>query len=67
VWPDLLSEKAGRRVYCAADFMGRDRQLLEAGRAQLYEDMPVSDTCRKDYTKAYSASVFTESVVSGTR
>lgn len=64
VWLDLLSEKAGRRVYCAADFMGRDRQLLEAGREQLYEDMPVSDTWHEEYAKAYSAGVFTEPIVS---
>lgn len=64
LWLDMLSEKVGRRVYCAADFMGRDRQLLEAGRAQLYEDIPVSDTWHEEYAKAYSAGVFTEPNVS---
>lgn len=58
VWLDLLSERAGRRVYCAADFMARPRQLLEAGRAQLYEDMPVSDTWHEEYARAYNAGAF---------
>ncbi|MGD8389778.1 MAG: hypothetical protein PVG49_21710 [Desulfobacteraceae bacterium] len=49
VWLDMLSEKAGKRVYCAADFMGRPRQLLEAGRVQLYKEVPVSETWHEEY------------------
>jgi predicted metallo-beta-lactamase superfamily hydrolase len=49
VWLDALSAAAGRRVYCAADFMGRPRQLLEANRQALYERMPVADTWHADY------------------
>jgi predicted metallo-beta-lactamase superfamily hydrolase len=51
VWLDELSATVGRKVYCAADFMGRTRQLLEAKRVQLYEQMPVPDTWHDDYAK----------------
>ena len=51
VWLDELSATVGRKVYCAADFMGRARQLLEAKRVQLYEQMPVPDTWHDDYAK----------------
>ncbi|MBN2204391.1 MAG: hypothetical protein JW767_05145 [Thermoleophilia bacterium] len=40
-WLDRLSAEAGRRVQCAADFMGRPRRLLEARRRELYAAMPV--------------------------
>ncbi|BBO89781.1 MBL fold metallo-hydrolase [Desulfosarcina ovata] len=42
VWLNALSASAGRKVYCAADYMGLPRQLLEAKRAELYDQMPVS-------------------------
>jgi predicted metallo-beta-lactamase superfamily hydrolase len=45
----MLSQKAGRRVYCAADFMGRPPQLLEARRVELYENMPVPETWHAAY------------------
>jgi len=51
VWLDELSATVGRKVYCAADFMGCARQLLEAKRVQLYEQMPVPDTWHDDYAK----------------
>ncbi|WP_319523747.1 hypothetical protein [uncultured Desulfosarcina sp.] len=41
LWLDALSASAGRKVYCAADFMKFPRQLLEAQRADLYRQMPV--------------------------
>ena len=40
-WLRALSEHAGRRVYCAAEWMGRPVRLLEARRVELYEEMPV--------------------------
>jgi len=46
-----MSATVGRKVYCAADFMGRARQLLEAKRVQLYEQKPVPDTWHDDYAK----------------
>jgi predicted metallo-beta-lactamase superfamily hydrolase len=40
-WLERLSSETGRRVLCAAEFMGRPPCLLEAQRAQLYKEMPV--------------------------
>jgi predicted metallo-beta-lactamase superfamily hydrolase len=51
VWLDELAAAAGRRVYCAADFMGRPRRLLEAERAQLYAEMPVPRGWHDDYAR----------------
>ncbi len=51
IWLDELSAAVGKKVYCAADFMGRPRQLLEAKRVQLYEKMPVPDGWHDDYAK----------------
>ncbi|MEA3241942.1 MAG: hypothetical protein U9Q19_00715, partial [Pseudomonadota bacterium] len=51
IWLEELSAAVGKKVYCAADFMGRPRRLLEAERAQLYEEMPVPDTWHDDYAK----------------
>jgi predicted metallo-beta-lactamase superfamily hydrolase len=51
VWLDELSAAVSKKVYCAADFMGRPRQLLEAKRAQLYKKMPVPDGWHDDYAK----------------
>jgi predicted metallo-beta-lactamase superfamily hydrolase len=48
-WLKRLSSKTGRRVVCAADFMGRRRCLLEARRAQLYEEMPVPEDWHEGY------------------
>jgi predicted metallo-beta-lactamase superfamily hydrolase len=50
-WLDALSAAAGRKVYCAADFMGRPRRLLEAERAQQYADMPVPHGWHDDYAR----------------
>lgn len=51
VWLDELSAAVGKKVYCAADFMGKPRQLLEAQREQLYEKMPIPDGWHDDYAK----------------
>jgi uncharacterized protein len=51
VWLDKLSAAVGRKVYCAADFMGKPRQLLEAQRTQLYKKMPVPDGWHDNYAK----------------
>lgn len=44
-----LSAESGGKVMCAADFMGRERMLLEAWRKELYRDLPVS----RDWHEAY--------------
>jgi predicted metallo-beta-lactamase superfamily hydrolase len=49
VWLDELSASVGKKVYCAADFMGGPRQLLEAERVQLYEQMPVPSDWHDKY------------------
>lgn len=51
VWLDELTRTVGRRVYCAADFMGRPRQFLEAERTQMYEAMPTPATWHVDYAE----------------
>jgi len=51
IWLDELSAAVGKKVSCAADFMGRPRQLLEAERAQLYEEMPVPHGWHDNYAK----------------
>ena len=51
VWLDELSMTVGRKVYCAADFMNRPRQLLEAERVQLYKQMAVPENWHDDYAK----------------
>jgi predicted metallo-beta-lactamase superfamily hydrolase len=51
VWLDELSAAAGRKVYCAADFMGRPRRLLEAERVRLYEEMPVPPGWHDNYAR----------------
>nr|WP_320190991.1 hypothetical protein [uncultured Desulfobacter sp.] len=51
LWLDRLSSESGRRVFCAADFMGVPRRLLEAQREMLYEKMPVSLEWHQDYAQ----------------
>lgn len=50
-WLDALSAEAGKRIYCAADFMGRPRELLEARRQALYAAMPVRPGWHEDYAR----------------
>ncbi|MBE1425955.1 putative metallo-beta-lactamase superfamily hydrolase [Desulfomicrobium macestii] len=51
-WLKALSEHAGRRVYCAAEWMGRPVRLLEARRVELYEEMPVPAEWHTRYASA---------------
>lgn len=51
VWLDALSATVGKKVYCAADYMGRKRCLLEAERVRLYEEMPVPDGWHDNYAR----------------
>ena len=50
-WLKALSAKSGKKVYCAADFMGRNRLFYEAERAKLYETMPVPPGWHEEYAK----------------
>jgi predicted metallo-beta-lactamase superfamily hydrolase len=49
-WLEHLSLKAPKNVVCGADFMGKQRMLLEAQRPRLYEDMRVP----KDWHDSYA-------------
>jgi predicted metallo-beta-lactamase superfamily hydrolase len=40
-WLKELAAKVENRVLCAAEFMGKELELLEAQRKILYEKMPV--------------------------
>jgi predicted metallo-beta-lactamase superfamily hydrolase len=51
-WLEDLSAEAGKQVFCAADFMGRKRLLLEAERTALYEAMPVPIHWHEEYAKS---------------
>src|SRR6056297_987692 len=51
IWLKRLSDKTGKQVICAADFMKRPRLLLEAWREQLYKDMPISKNWHENYAK----------------
>jgi predicted metallo-beta-lactamase superfamily hydrolase len=53
-WLDEVCAAAGRRVYCAADFMGRPRELLEAERVGSYERMPVRDGWHDEYFRGHA-------------
>lgn len=55
-WLERVGQQTGRRVLCAADFMGRPRQLLEARRRELYAALPVPSGWRADYARG-AASV----------
>jgi predicted metallo-beta-lactamase superfamily hydrolase len=51
VWLDALSATVGKKVYSAADRMGRAALLLEAQRVRLYKEMPVPEGWHDDYAK----------------
>jgi predicted metallo-beta-lactamase superfamily hydrolase len=44
-----LSSSVGHKIFCAADYMGRRRQPLEAWRKRLYREMPVPEGWHKAY------------------
>jgi hypothetical protein len=50
-WLARLAQAVGRRVDCAADFMARPRQLLEARRCELYAAMPVRPGWHEAYAR----------------
>jgi len=48
-WLDNLKAASGHRIICAADYMGRERLLLEAWRNRLYREMPVPEGWHEAY------------------
>ena len=51
VWLDRISQAAGKKIYCAADFMNKSRLLLEAHRTELYKKFPVAENWHENYEK----------------
>jgi predicted metallo-beta-lactamase superfamily hydrolase len=50
-WLEELRAMTGGNIMCAADYMGRPRMLLEAGRRYLYEKMPVPAGWHEQYAR----------------
>jgi hypothetical protein len=50
-WLDHASSLTGHKVVCAADFMGRRRNLLEAERSLWYKKLPVPEGWHKAYAR----------------
>jgi len=50
-WLNHVSSLAGRKVVCAADFMGCRRNLLEAERVLWYKKLPVPDGWHRAYAR----------------
>lgn len=50
-WLDRLSSLSGRKVICAADFMGHCRSLLEAERVLWYRKAPVPEGWHEAYAR----------------
>jgi predicted metallo-beta-lactamase superfamily hydrolase len=50
-WLDHVSSLTGRKVICAADFMGVPRNLLEAERVLWYKRLPVPEGWHRDYAQ----------------
>ena len=50
-WLKELAENVKNRVLCAAEFMGKEPELLEAQRKILYEKMPLPSGWHEAYAK----------------
>jgi len=50
-WLEKISAETGGNVISAADFMGRRTGILEAGRQELYEEIPVPDGWHEAYAE----------------
>jgi predicted metallo-beta-lactamase superfamily hydrolase len=53
-WLERLASQTRHSVICAADFMGHHPRLLEAWRAQLYEEMTVPEGWHKAYARGHA-------------
>lgn len=53
-WLDELDKASGHHVCCAADFMGKDRLLLEAWREDLYQWLPVPESWHDAYQQSHA-------------
>jgi predicted metallo-beta-lactamase superfamily hydrolase len=48
-WLEELSQAAGKKILCAADFMHKPKLMLEAKRTELYQKMPVPEHWHRKY------------------
>lgn len=56
-WLEDLSDSAGHKIYCAADYMKRKHLPLEAWRQQLYREMPVPEGWHRAYAQGNTDTV----------
>jgi len=56
LWLESLKPASGNKIVCGADFMGKPRRLLEAGRSALYKDMPVEKDWHRMYARGQADS-----------
>jgi len=55
-WMDRLSTATGKQVFCAADYMGERRTLMEAERESLYQRFPVAEGWHEAYARGESTT-----------
>ncbi len=48
-WLDDLSQATGKKIFCAADYMHKPKQMLEARRTELYQEMAVPENWHRNY------------------
>ena len=48
-WLDELSQVAGKKIFCAADYMHKPKRMLEARRTELYQEMAVPENWHRKY------------------
>ena len=53
-WLNKLSERVGKKIYCAADYMNQQRCLLEARRDEFYRSIPVPFHWHEEYENRYN-------------
>lgn len=59
-WLDDLSRATGKKFFCAADYMHKPKQMLEARRTDLYKEMPVVENRHRKYGQGkVSVNTFT--------
>ncbi len=51
IWLDELSQTTGKKIFCAADYMHKPKQMLEARRTELYQEIPVPENWHRQYER----------------
>ena len=55
-WLDRVSSLTEHKAICAADFMGQNRNLLEAERVRWYKKMPVLQGWHEAYARGEAST-----------